>query len=62
MVGLSQRLVERDKRIIELEEDNEILEDCEQKAQIKVLYLEQILKANKIKLPDYSNIPNNIAD
>lgn len=29
MIGLSLRLAERDKRIIELEEDIEVLEDCE---------------------------------
>ncbi|KAL4460357.1 hypothetical protein ABPG74_000108 [Tetrahymena malaccensis] len=62
MVGLSQRLVERDKRIIELEEDIEVLEDCELKAQNKVFYLESILKANNIKIPDYSQIPSNITD
>jgi len=33
MVGLSQRLYERDNRIIELEADLELLEDLESEAQ-----------------------------
>lgn len=56
MIGLSQRLVERDNRIIKLEKDIELLEDMETFSHNKVVILEKCLDDNGITLPAYYEI------